>query len=88
MKYAHVDSSRVLEDIITYIRYNNIKHTPTPVIEPRLSQWEEGYASWSAFEELLYKEASIPIKWAIAITEDEYIDATYRLIQDLTEVSY
>lgn len=86
MKYAHVDTSRVLEDIITYIRYNNIKHTPTPVTEPRLSQWEESYACWCAFEELFVKETSIPIKWAIAITEDEYIDATYRLIQDLTEV--
>ncbi len=86
MKYAHVDTSRVLEDIITYIRYNNIKHTPTPVTERRLSQWEESYACWSAFEKLLDKETSIPIKWAIAISEDEYIDATYRLIQDLTEV--
>lgn len=87
MEYAHVDTSRVLEDIITYIRYNNIKYTPTPVTEPCLSQWEVGYACWSAFEELLVKETSIPIKWAIAISEDEYIDAAYRLIQDLTEVT-
>lgn len=86
MKYAHVDTSRVLEDIITYIRYNNIKHTPTPVKEPCLSQWEESYACWCAFEKLLDKDTSIPIKWATAITEDEYIDAAYRLIQDLTEV--
>ncbi len=86
MKYAHVDTSRVLEDIITYIRYNNIKHTPTPVKEPCLSQWEDSYACWCAFEKLLDKDTSIPIKWATAITEDEYIDAAYRLIQDLTEV--
>ena len=86
MKYAHVDTSRILDDIITYIRYNNIKFTPVPVTERKLSQWEESYACWSAFEVLLVKETSINVKWAIAISEDEYIDATYRLIQDLTEV--
>ena len=86
MKYAHVDTSRILDDIITYIRYNNIKFTPIPVTESKLSQWEESYACWSAFEELLVKETSIKVKWAIAISEDEYIDATYRLIQDLTEI--
>lgn len=86
MEYAHVDTSRVLEDIITYIRYNNIKNTPIPVIAPCLSKWEEGYTSWSAFEELLVKETCIPIKWSTTVIEDDYIDASYRLIQDLTEV--
>lgn len=86
MKYAHVDTSRVLDDIITYIRYNNIKFTPIPVTEKKLSRWEESYVCWNAFEKLLVEETSIPITWSLSIPEEDYIDATSRLINDITDV--
>lgn len=87
MKYAHVDTSRVMDDIITYIRYNNIKATPIPVTEKKLSRWEESYTCWSAFESLLVEETSIPVDWSLTISDEDYADAAGRLINDMTEVS-
>lgn len=61
------------DDVITYIRYQNIKHAITPVDKDSLYEWESEYPIWNEISKLIQQEANLRIiSWPISISDVDY----------------
>lgn len=61
------------EDVVTYIRYQNIKNAITPIDKDKLYRWEKSYVVCDALGKFIQEEAKLRIiSWPISISDSEY----------------
>lgn len=80
----HVDFRRFqafANDVLTYIRYCNIKNAITPITKDALYPWESLYPVWDAIGKVIQNEAKLPIiNWPEYVSDIDYQKAVGNIL--------
>lgn len=97
--FSDIKSIEFITDVITYIRYNNIRTAVTPVVEGELYKWDMSYSIWERLLLLIEKDFinsskvnhsrsnktfALAIELPSEISLEEYNNATHRIIREVT----
>lgn len=75
------------DDVLSYIRYHNIKAAVTPVVKDSLYKWDRAYSTWSALSIFLQEEAKMHIRsWQISISDSEYQKALNNILNVINDL--
>lgn len=75
------------DDVLSYIRYHNIKAAVTPVVKDSLYKWDRAYSTWSALSIFLQEEAKMHIRsWQISISDSEYQKAVNNILNVINDL--
>ena len=75
------------DDVLTYIRYQNIKNAITPVDKDKLYRWEKLYVVWDALGKFIQEEAKLRIiSWPISISDSEYRKAARNILKVIDDL--
>lgn len=75
------------DDVLTYIRYQNIKNAITPVDKDSLYKWEKSYVIWDALGKFIQEEAKLNIiSWPVSISDSEYRKAARNILKVIDDL--